>query len=452
MTAKATEGELVTSATSALRPSARTLRRRSRALVGAPALSALRIRPFRIYAVAQACASFGTWVQNITQDWLVLTLTHSAQAVGLTAAFQFLPALLLGPCGGFFADRVPRKPLLVCTQALNCGVACCTALIVLLGHAQTWEIFLLAVVAGLIWVVDNPTRQALISDLVPADQLRSAVALNSSAFQSARIVAPALAGVLITSAGCGFAFCVDTAFFAVGVLAWSRLRPAGPSGPRRSPGADKACASANEPGSGAGGGEGGGEGVFRYLRGEPRVALTILLVGVVGTFGLNFPVVLTVIAQDDFQGTADLYGVFNVLLAVGSITGALVAAGRARARLKQIVALGAVFGAAQLAAALMSDLYAFLVFLLILGFSNLAFQTVANSAVQLWTAPRIRGRVLGVYGQLFVGGTPIGAPLIGAITARCGGRVGMAVCGTVPLLAALLLAALLAARRRRAGG
>jgi MFS family permease len=384
-----------------------------------------------------AFGGFGTWVQNITQDWLVLTLTHSAQAVGLTAAFQFLPALLLGPFGGAVADRIPRKRVLMCTQTLNCLLACCTAVIVLIGHAQAWEIFLLAVVAGLIWVVDNPTRQALISDLVPADVLRSAVAVNSSIFQSARVMAPALAGVLITTTGCGFAFCVDTAFFAVAVLAWSRLRP-GQAVPR---GARTIRGVGAEPDGG----------VLRYLRQEPRIAVTLLLVGVVGTFGLNFPVVLTVIAQDDFHGTADLYGVFNVMIAMGSIAGALVIAGRARARLVQIIALSAAFGAVQLTTAFMSNLLAFLVFLIALGFSNLAFQTVANSAVQLWTAPRIRGRVLGVYGQLFVGGTPIGAPLIGALTARCGGRVGMAVCGAVPLLAAALLGTTFVARRGRGG-
>jgi Transmembrane secretion effector len=278
-------------------------------------------------------------------------------------------------------------------------------------------------------------RQALVSDLVSTTRLRSAVAVNSSIFQSTRIVAPAVAGTLITTAGCGAALCVDTLFFALGAFTWSRLRV--PASAKREPEREQAPA--------------GRGSVFRYLHREPRIALIILLVGVVGTFGLNFPIVLTVIAQHDFSGSADLYGVFNLMLALGSIAGALIAAGRAQARLAQIIGLCAVFGAVQLAGAFTGDLLAFLACLVALGASNLAFQTVANSAVQLWTEPPWRGRVLGVYGQLFVGGTPLGAPLIGALTAREGGRVGMAVCGGVPLAAAVILGAVLASRRERGG-
>ena len=383
---------------------------------------------------AQGLASFGTWIQNITQDWLVLTLTRSGEAVGLTAAFQFLPALLLGPYGGRVADRWPRRRVLLCTQTVNCLVAACMAGIALTGQARPWQIFALALVAGLVWVVDNPARQALLGDMVSPDDLRSAVAMNSSVFQSARIVAPALAGLLITSAGPAVAFCVDTAFFAAGVLALTRLRP-----PPRPP--------IGEGTTGARDGDSDFK-VLGYLRRNRRIALTILLVGVVGTFGLNFPVVLTVIAQRDFHGTANLYGAFNTCLAVGSIAGAIFAAGRGGARLPQIVVLCAVFGAVQFAAALTEPRAAFLAVLVLLGFSNLTFQIAANSAVQLWTDPGVRGRVLAVYGQLFVGGTPIGAPVIGALTTHWGGRVGMAICGGVPLVAAVLLAGLLGASRR----
>ena len=375
---------------------------------------------------AQLLVGSGTWIQNITQDWLVLTLTRDAGAVGLTAAFQFLPALLLGPAGGRFADRWPRHRLLVRTQTTSALVAAAMAALALWGRPHPWEIYLLAVLAGLVWVVDNPARQALVGDLVGPEALRSAVALNGAIFQSARIVAPALAGVLITTAGAGAAFCVDTASFATAVLAWSRLGSVtGPPAPR-----DR-----SRSGSLAG-----------HLRHHPRTAVAILLVGVVGTFGLNFPVVLTVIAADDFHGDADLYGAFNVALALGSIAGALVAAGWQGERLRQIVVLGAVFGAAEAATALAGDRIAFLGLLLVVGFSNLAFQTVANSAIQLWTDPGMRGRVLGVYGQVFVGGTPIGAPVVGAFTEHVGGRAGMAACGLVPLGVAIIVAVVLVAK------
>jgi MFS family permease len=408
----------LSSALSALRPPVPALRPR--------ALAAFSVPGFRVYAAAQAFVSSGTWIQNITQDWLVLTLTHDAAAVGLTAAFQFLPALLLGPLGGRLADRFPGRRLLVRTQALNVLVAAAMAALTLSGRARPTEIYLLAVLAGLVWVVDNPARQALVSDLVGPSAVRSAVALNSAIFQSARIVAPALAGVLITTAGPGAAFCVDTAFFAAGLLVWSRLPIAGVRSRRRE-GTSRT-------------------GVLRYLRHRPRTAIAILLVGVVGTFGLNFPVVLTVIAAQDFHGSANLYGAFNVALAIGSIGGALVAASWRGGGLRRIVVLGAAFGAAQAVTALAGDRTAFLGLLLTVGFSNLAFQTVANSSIQLWTDPSMRGQVLGVYGQVFVGGTPIGAPIVGALTDQVGGRAGMAACGIVPLVVAVLLAALLAVR------
>jgi MFS family permease len=416
------KGDPLFGAVSALRPALPAISPR--------AFEALSVPQYRIYAAAQVLVSSGTWIQNITQDWLVLTLTHDAGAVGLTAAFQFLPALLLGPLGGRLADRLRGRRLLVRTQTLNVALAGITATLALSGRARPWEIYLVAVLAGLIWVVDNPARQALVSDLVGPSALRSAVALNGAVSQSARIVAPALAGVLITTAGPGTAFCVDTAFFTAGLLVWFRLR---------TPDAVRAPLSAAQS-------QGN---VFGYLRRRPRTAVAIFLVGVVGTFGLNFPVVLTVIAADDFHGSANLYGAFNVALAIGSIGGALVAAGWRGSRLRRIVVLGAAFGAAQAVTALAVDRMAFLGLLTAVGFSNLAFQTVANSAVQLWTAPEMRGQVLGVYGQVFVGGTPIGAPIVGAFTEHAGGRAGMAACGVVPFAAAVLLALVLAARSWR---
>src|SRR4051812_30847220 len=351
------KGDPLSGALSALRPSLPAVRPR--------AFEALSVPEYRIYAAAQALVSSGTWIQNITQDWLVLTLTHDAGAVGLTAAFQFLPALLLGPLGGRLADRLPGRRLLIRTQALNVALAGITAMLALSGHARPWEIYLVAVLAGLVWVVDNPARQALVSDLVGPSALRSAVALNGAIFQSARIVAPALAGVLITAAGPATAFCVDTAFFAASLLVWSRLRVPAAIRHRHSP------EESPEPRGN----------VFRYLRHRPRTATVILLVGVVGTFGLNFPVVLTVIASRDFHGDADLYGLFNVALAVGSIGGALVAGSWRGSRLRQIVALGAAFGAAQAVTAIAGDRLVFLGLLVTLGFSNLAFQIVANSAI-----------------------------------------------------------------------
>jgi MFS family permease len=204
--------------------------------------AALSVPEFRRYAVGQGLVSTGTWVQNITQDWLVLQLTHSAQAVGWTAACQFLPALLLGAYGGSYADRLPKKRLLICTQTLNCLLAAALAGLTLTGAVYAWHVYLLALLGGLVWVVDNPVRQTIVSELVPHDRLGSAIALNATIFQSARLMAPAAAGVLITTLGSGSAFAVNTFSFLAALLAWSRVHPThsaqpGPGSERRAPGA-----------------------------------------------------------------------------------------------------------------------------------------------------------------------------------------------------------------------
>jgi MFS family permease len=272
------------------------------------------------------------------------------------------------------------------------------------------------------------------SEAVPASYLRKAVALNASVFQATRLVGPALASLLIGTAGIGWAFAGNALCYIGPTVALLRLRPgdltpAPPAG--REPRAFRTAA--------------------RYVRQRPRVFWTIVLVGVTGTFGLNFPIVLTAAATESFAGTARLYGLFNIVLAAGSALGALVAGSLVSTGLRRIVLYGGLFGAVQALAATAPNLPVFLPLLGALGFVNLAFQALANASVQLWVDPAMRGRVMGLYMLVFVGGTPLGAPIIGALTNAFGARAGMAVCGVIPAAAAGAIA-LVQLRKRRPGG
>lgn len=380
---------------------------------------AVRLRNYRLYLCGQSLASTGTWMQVIAQDWLVLQLTNSAVAVGITMALQFLPTLLLGGYGGLVADRVTRRKLLLLTQSCNAALVATLAVVTLTGLVRPGLIYLFALLSGTVLVLDGPARQAFLSEVVPASQLRGAISLNSALFQSTRLVGPALAGVLVGLVGPGWVFAANAGCYigptiALLTLDVAALRPAAPT--RREP-------------------HGVREAV-RYVRTRPQLAWTIALVGVVGTFGLNFPVVLTSMADRTFHGDAGTYGRFNLALALGSVAGAVLAGVWPRARLRLIVAAAAAFGAAQLLAALAPGMTSFLLLLVTMGVANLAFQAMANASVQLGVDPSMRGRMMGLYLLVFTGGTPLGGPLVGAISGAWGARAAMAFCGLVPLLAA----------------
>ncbi|WP_433298761.1 MFS transporter [Pseudonocardia sp. CA-142604] len=382
--------------------------------------AALRVHNYRIYIVGHGVASTGTWMQSIALDWLVLELTGSSAAVGITMAMQFLPMLLLGVHGGMIADRYPKRAILMVTQGLNCSLSGTLAVLTLTGQMRVEFVYLLALLQGLVMVVDNPTRQVFVNELVPTHYVRNAIALNAAVFQTSRLLGPAVSGVLIGTVGTGWAFAANATSYAAPLIGLTLIRSA-----------DLVPAPAVQRAKGQ------LRSALRYVRERPDVAWTIFLVGVIGTFGLKFPVVLTAMADTTFHGGADLYGLFNVVIAVGSVVGALIAGGRTHTRLRTLVVAAFAFGLAQTAAALSPELWAFLGALIVLGVVNLTFQAMANSSVQSWVDPQIRGRVMGLYMLVFVGGTPLGGPMIGWITTAFGPRVAMAFCGIVPALAAV---------------
>jgi MFS family permease len=395
--------------------------------------AALRVPNFRIYLSAHAVASTGTWMQNIALEWLVLELSGSPAAVGIAMACQFLPMLLIGMYGGVIADRYPKRAVLMVTQTLNGLLSGALAVLTITGHVRVEHVYLFALAAGLVFVVDNPTRQVFVNEVVPGQYVRNAIALNAAVFQTSRLIGPAVAAVMIATVGSGWAFAANAASYLAPLAGLLLIRSADllpTPAVERAPGQLRSA--------------------LRYVAARPHVAWTIVLVGVVGTFGLKFPVVLTAMADETFAGGPELYGLFNVVLAVGSVAGALVAGGRTHTRLRTIVLAGAAFGAAQFAAAMAPGLGVFLAALVAMGVVNLAFQAMANSSVQSWVDPEVRGRVMGLYMLAFVGGTPLGGPVIGWVTDAFGARVGMAVCGLVPLLAAVAVAAVLARHARAA--
>jgi MFS family permease len=400
------------------------------------AFAALSSRSYRIYIGGQSLANTGTWMQSIAQDWLTFSLTHSSTAVGVTMALQFLPMLLFGLHAGALADRLPKRRILLITQTLNGIATAVLAVITITGAVRPAYVYAFALASGLVFAFDSPARQAFVTEVVPESQLRAAISLNAAVFQATRLIGPAIASVLIATAGTGWVFAVNAACYLGPTIGLLMLRPADL---RRVPLIPEA--------------RGTMAATARYLRRRPDVLWTIFLVGMLGTFGLNFPIVLTAMAKSAFGGNASTYGLFNIVLGLGSAAGAVVAGAGTRPKPRAIVTTAAVFGVLQAVAALTANLAVFLVLLVTMGFVNLICQAMANASVQLAVAPEIRGRVMGLYMLAFIGGTPLGAPTIGAITSHYGARTGMLVCGAIPAVAAAITAVAVARRtvRQRRG-
>ncbi|MGW2085620.1 MFS transporter [Streptomyces sp. NPDC001880] len=393
--------------------------------------SSLKIRNYRLFATGAVISNTGTWMSRITQDWLVLSLTGSATAVGITTALQFLPMLLFGLYGGVIADRLPKRKLLLVSQAALglCGIA--LAVLTLSGVVQVWHVYLIAFLLGMVTVVDNPARQSFVSEMVGPAQLRNAVSLNSANFQSARLIGPAVAGVLITTVGSGWAFMFNGLSFAAPLIGLLMMRP---GELHKTTVVPRAKGQLREG--------------LRYVSGHPELIWPIVLVGFVGTFGFNFPIWLTAFADEIFHGGAGMYSFFNILMAAGSLAGALLAARRRASRLRMLVAAGTVFGLLEIIASLSPSVWLFAILLVPIGMIGLTTNISANTSVQMAADPAMRGRVMSLYMMVFAGGTPVGAPIVGWISDTYGVRTGMAVGGAFSLVAALGVGLMLA----RVGG
>lgn len=370
----------------------------------------LRIRNYRLWFTGALVSNIGTWMQRTAQSWLVFDeLTdHDATAMGVVMALQFVPQLVLAPYAGVLADRYDRRRILVVTQGVMALLAAALGALLLLGVAELGTVYGFALALGIVATFDAPVRQTFVSEMVPDTHLSNAVALNSTSFNSARLIGPAVAGVLVAAVGTGWVFMLNTLTFAAMIWAillidGTRLRP--------SPRARRARGQIRE-------------GVGYVLR-RPDLVAVMSTIFMIGTFGMNFAVYLAAMAGSVFGQGSEEFGVLNSVLAVGTVTGALLSARRERARLRYVFIGCAAFAVSCLGAATAPALWLFAVWLVPCGVSSLTIMTTANAYVQSTTSPTMRGRVMSLYMAIFMGGTPIGAPVVGWLTDTLGARWGM---------------------------
>jgi MFS family permease len=384
------------------------------------------VRNYRLWFAGALVSNVGTWMQRIAQDWLVLTeLTDDdATAVGVTMALQFGPQLALLPLTGLVADRIDRRRLVVITQVSMALLGLGMAAVTLTGVVTLPMVFAFALGLGVAAAFDAPARQAFVGELVPKDVLGNAVALNSASFNAARLIGPAVAGLLVAAVGAGWVFVINAATFSGVIASLLLLRPAEFIRFDRQPR-----------------GRGQIRDGFRYVRGRPDIVLVLTMIAILGTVGFNFPIFISSMARVEFGEGAGEFGVLSSVIAVGSVTGALLSARRAQPRLRTLGFASLGFGASLGAAALLPDTVSFGAALVLVGFSALTLMTTANAYVQTTTAPAMRGRVMALYMAIFMGGTPLGAPLAGWVADTLGPRWSLGLGAASGFIAAGIAAA-----------
>jgi MFS family permease len=394
----------------------------------------LSIVNYRLFFFGAFVSNIGTWMQRTAQDWIVLTklTNHDAAAVGITLALQFGPQLLMMPLSGLIADRVNRRKLLIVTQVAMGVLGLGLGLIVLADVATLWEVYAFAFALGVVAAIDAPVRQTFVSELVPEKSIPNAVALNSASFNGARLVGPAIAGVLIALIGSGWVFLINAVSFGAMLAALALIKPSELNLQARA--------------SRKGGQIRAG---WKYVGSRPDILVVLVMVFLVGTFGFNFPIFTSTMALAFHQG-ANGYGLLSSFMAIGSVLGSLLAARREKPRILVIALAAAGFGLATLTAALMPTYWSFAAVLITVGLGSLTMMTSANAYVQTTTTPAMRGRVMALYMAIFAGGTPLGAPIVGWVANVAGPRWALGVASASGIAAALVaLGWMIVSRRLR---
>lgn len=384
----------------------------------------LQYHNFRLWIIGNVIASTGIWMQRVAQDWLVLTVLtkNDGFQVGVVTALQFLPLLVLSPWAGALADRMDRRRLLQITQSITGMLGFGLGILVVSGHAQLWMVYCFALAGGVASALDSPVRQAFVSELVPIGRLPNAVGLNSAAFNTARLIGPAVSGLIIEWVGIGPVFLVNGLLFLVPVLTLGLMRN---SDLRKAPPVTGRKGQIREG--------------FAYVRSRSDIMLIMLIMGLVSAFGLNFQMTSALMATEVFNKTAGQYGMLGSYMAIGSLAGALLAARRARPRLRFIVISTLLFGIATAALALAPSYLWFAILAVPTGLASLTMITAANAAVQVSTPAHLRGRVMSLYAMIFLGSTPIGAPIVGWIGTEFGARWSLGIGAVVSILIAAII-------------
>jgi MFS family permease len=380
----------------------------------------LSVPNYRRYFGGQIISLSGNWMQMVAEIWLILSLTGSGVMVGTTTALQFLPILLFGAWGGLLADRFDKRRLLIVTQAVMALPALALFAIVAAGTVQPWMVLALVFFRGSVNAIDNPTRQSFAIEMVGPDRVVNAVSLNSVLIHSARLVGPALAAIAIAIVGVGPCFALNALTFVAMIVALWRMDPAELEAPPpavRERGAVRAG--------------------LRYVRDTPALAVPLALMALVGTFGLNFQVILPLLARFSFDGGASTYAALVAAMGVGSVIGALLTGAHGRTDARLIAGSALAFGLLALLAAMMPSVALELPVLALLGAAAVTFAAAINSLLQLAVEPQMRGRVMALYSIVFLGSTPIGGPLAGWLAETYDPRVALLLAAASGLVAAL---------------
>jgi len=397
-------------------------------------MASLSHRNYRLFFFGQLVSQAGTWMQTVSQSFLVLGLTHSGTQLGLTTAARFLPVLLFGQVGGLFADRADKRRVLYVTQASAGLLAAAFAMLTGTHEMRLWTVYVLAVALGFVNVFDNPARQSFISELVPPDDLPNAVTLNSVSMNIARVFGAALGGVVAAVLGLALCFGLNAVSFAAVLASLAAMRAAGLFPARRV---------TREPGQIMQG--------LRYVRGTPELLIPLVMIAVIGALAWEFPVSLPLMASKVFGGGAAAYGVMASVMGVGAVAGGLVAAGQGRPRASALCLSAIGWGIAILLAAVAPTMPLELAALVFVGYGSITFNSMAKTVLQLAAKPMMRGRVMALWGLAWLGSTPIGGSIIGWIGQDAGARWSLVVGGLSTLLCGLLaLPALTRIDRRRA--
>jgi MFS family permease len=386
--------------------------------LGRETFASLANSNYRRYFSGQAISLIGTWMQSVAQSWLVLQLTGSGTALGFVVALQTLPVLLLGPYGGVVADRVDKRRLMIALQSMMGVLALLLGVLTVTGVVRLWQVFVLAFLLGLNNAFENPARQAFVLEMVGPRDLRNAVSLNSVLVNAARAVGPAAAGILIATVGTGVCFLVNAGSFVAVVASLVRmeldlLQP--------SPAQERAKGQLREG--------------LRYVRHTPELAVPLVMMAVIGCLAYEFQVVLPQVAQSAFSGNAQAYGFMTASMGVGAVIGGLWTAARGQTGLSALNRAALIFGAAIMLAAIAPTLWTELIALALVGAGSVSFLAKGNSTLQLQAHPQMRGRVMSLWAVAFLGSTPIGGPVAGAVAEYAGARYGL-VLGALACLSA----------------
>lgn len=376
---------------------------------------------YRLYFCGQALSLIGTWMQATAQAWLVLTLSGSAAVLGVVVALQALPVLLLGPYAGVVADRVDRRKLMIVLQSVMGLLAAVLAVLALGGWVQVWQVAVLAVLLGLNNAFENPARQAFIHQIVGNDLIRNAVTLNSVLVNAARAIGPAAAGVILAAVGAGWCFAINAASFVAVVVSLWMMRT------------DEIAY--EEPVARAKGQLREG---LRYVGGRPTLWVPLVMMAIVGTLAYEFPVSLPVAAREVFDGGPQAFGFMTSSMGIGAVIGGLVVAARGTTGLRTLTLAALGFGVTIAITAVVPSLWMAIVALFFVGWLSVSFMSTGNATLQLESEPQMRGRVMALWSVAFMGSTPIGGPIIGAISEYAGARVALGVGAAACFVAAAM--------------